>query len=68
MAVTSLRKTCARPPEVAIGGAWHTAHLEAKAKAKAKAKQAVLAAQGVQVTIGPRHAMRHNSDHLRSTP
>ncbi|MFJ5188530.1 hypothetical protein [Pseudomonas fulva] len=34
MPVTSLRKPCARPPEVAICGAWTTARLEAEAEAR----------------------------------
>ncbi|MGX1182190.1 3-deoxy-D-arabino-heptulosonate 7-phosphate (DAHP) synthase class II [Pseudomonas sp. IAP-CY TE4608] len=38
MPVTSLRKPCARPPEVAICVAWTTARLEAKAKARARAR------------------------------
>ena len=36
--VTSLRKTSARPPEVAICVVWTIARLEAKARAKARAR------------------------------
>ncbi|TFA87794.1 hypothetical protein F473_03713, partial [Pseudomonas sp. URIL14HWK12:I1] len=32
--VTSLRKPCARPPEVAICGAWTIARLEAEAETR----------------------------------
>ncbi len=34
MPVTSLRKPCARPPEVAICGAWTIARLEAEAETR----------------------------------
>ncbi|WP_322364759.1 hypothetical protein [Pseudomonas sp. Teo4] len=39
MPVTSLRKTSTRPPEVAIGGVWSIARLEAKTEQRAKSKE-----------------------------
>jgi hypothetical protein len=41
MPVTSLRKPCVRPPEVAIGGAWTIARLEAEQEQDEKAQMLV---------------------------
>ncbi|MGO1210443.1 MAG: hypothetical protein ACTMIS_26380 [Pseudomonas putida] len=63
MPVTSLRKACVRPPEVA----------KIKSKIKIKIKIKIKSWAGGQLRIyqavlGPRRAMRDNGDHFRSPP
>jgi hypothetical protein len=57
MPVTSLRKACVRPPEVA--------KIKIKIKIKSWAGGQLRISQAV---LGPRRAMRDNGDHFRSPP
>ncbi|MDH4844469.1 hypothetical protein E8E78_06625 [Pseudomonas sp. BN505] len=59
MPVTSLRKACVRPPEVA----------KIKSKIKIKIKSWAGGQLRIyQAVLGPRRAMRDNGDHFRSPP
>jgi len=73
MPVTSLRKACVRPPEVAKIKIKSKSKSKIKIKIKSKSKSKSKSWAGGQLRIsqavlGPRRAMRDNGDHFRSPP